>query len=221
MVMAVATMHDQGYAYLSPLTWDMNGLKYCEAWDYPYVVVSDCEGLPPGFAKIDHMLAICNENPEVEWIFWKDCDSLITNFSTRIEDIVDNDYHAMLCTYWNGINAGMMMVRNSEQGRGWLQMIMDHLPTHRNHSWAEQQVMIETYEANKHIVKLVPQRTFNAACFSDGCHVEAPRPPLDCLGTSGQWEPGDFAMHWPGQHPMKRVELARKYIPQVIPARPV
>jgi len=219
MVMAVATMHDQGYAYLSPLTWEQNGLKYCEAHGYPFAVMDSDYGMPPGFAKIDGLLAICNRNPEVEWILWKDCDSLITNFSIRIEDVVDNDYHVMLTTYWNGINAGMLMVRNTAQGRGWLSMIMSKMPEYINDNWKEQQVMIDTLEEYKDIVKIVPQRTFNAACFSDGCHTDADSQ-LDKLGTSGQWQPGDWIMHWPGQHPQLRVNLALKYMAQVIPANP-
>lgn len=216
MVMAVLTMNDGGYDYLAPLTWDANGLRYCEQWGYPYHVINDFEGKPPGFAKIDNMLAICNENPEVEWIFWKDMDGLVTNFTTRIEDIVDNNYHVMLTTWWNGINNGMMLVRNSEQGRAWLSMIMSKLPEYANHPVQEQQVMIDTFEEWKHIIKICPQRAFNAACFSDGAHRGAYTTTKDTLGTDGQWQPGDFVMHWPGQDPYLRLALARKYLPQVV-----
>ena len=218
MVMAVVTMNDGGYDYLTPLTWDQNGLLYCEQWEYPYVVIDDFGGLPPGFAKVDNMLAICKENPEVEWILWKDADGLITNFSTKIEDIVDNNYHVMITTWWNGINNGMMLVRNSEQGRAYLEMIMSKLPEYRDHPCVEQQVMIDTFEEWKHIIKVCPQRLFNAACFSDGAHRGAYTSTLDTLGTDGQWQPGDWIMHWPGQDPYMRIQLAKKYLRQVIPA---
>ena len=216
MVMAVVSMNDGGYDYLAPLTWDANGLRYCEQWGYPYHIINNFEGKPPGFAKIDNMLAICNDNPEVEWIFWKDMDGMITNFQTRIEDVVDNNYHVMLTTWWNGINNGMMLVRNSEQGRAWLSMIMSKLPEYATHPVQEQQVMIDTFEEWKHIIKICPQRTFNAACFSDGAHRGAYPSTLDTLGTDGQWQPGDFVMHWPGQDPYLRLQLARKYLPQVV-----
>jgi hypothetical protein len=123
----------------------------------------------------------------------------------------------MLTTYWNGINNGMMMVRNSEQGRAYLEMIMSLLPKYRDHPGVEQQVMIDTFDEWKHIIKIVPQRTFNSACFSDGAHRGAYTTTLDTLGTDGQWEQGDFVMHWPGQDPALRVMLARKYINQVLP----
>ena len=215
MTMVVVTMNDGGYNYLTPLTWDQNGLRYCETHGYPYVIVDDFEGKPPGFAKIDNMLAICNDNPEVEWIFWKDADGLITNFTTKIEDVVDNDYHVMLTTWWNGINNGMMFVRNSEQGRAWLEMIMSKLPEYADHPVQEQQVMIDTFEEWKHIIKICPQRTFNAACFSDGAHQGAYHTTNDTLGTDGQWQPGDFVMHWPGQDANIRMYLARKYVNQI------
>jgi hypothetical protein len=214
--MVVITMNDGGYDYLTPLTWDQNGLIYCETHGYPYVIVDDFEGKPAGFAKIDNMLAVCKENPEVEWIFWKDADGLITNFNIKLEDIVDNDYHVMLTTYWNGINNGMMMVRNSEQGRAWLEMIMSKFPEYARHPVQDQQVMIDTFEEWKHIIKIVPQRTFNSACFSDGAHRGAYTTTLDTLGTDGQWQQGDFIMHWPGQDPSLRLMLARKYINRVL-----
>lgn len=215
MVMAVATMHDENMLYMSPWTWDKNGLEYCETHGYPYSVLTDhTNGMSAGWAKIDMMIAICEENPNVEWLFWKDCDSLITNFKIKIEDIVDNEYHVLLTTQWCGINAGMLLVRNSEEGRAWLKMLMSNWPTYKDHPVAEQQCMIDTYEAWKHIIKIVPQRTYNAGCWSDGAHLNCPID--DTLGTSGQWQPGDFAMHWPGQPPELRVNLIRKYLPQVI-----
>jgi len=215
MVMAIATMHDEGYNYLYPYTWNENGLKYCELHDYPYVAMTDSDIANPGYAKIDLLLAICNENPDVEWILWKDCDSLITNFNIRIEDVVDNEYHVLLTTYWNGINAGMMMVRNSIEGRKYLEMIMSVSHLYPN----EQEVMIDTFNHFKDIIKIVPQRTFNAACFSDGCHgIDGldPRNHIDCIGTNGQWQPGDWVMHWPGQSPQLRLQLVQKYLPLVL-----
>lgn len=217
MVMAVATMHDDSYAYLSPITWEQNGLRYCEVHGYPYKVLETDDSMPPGFVKIDGILAIFNENPDVEWLLWKDCDGLITNFSTRIEHIVDNHYHVMLTSFWNGINAGMFLVRNSPEGRAWLEMIMQMMPLYRDHFFKEQQVMIDTFDRYRNIIKLVPQRTFNSACFSDGCHEDA-ESYKDLLGTSGQWRPGDWIMHWPGQSPAVRLNLALKYIQRVIPA---
>lgn len=220
MVMAVATMNDGAYNYLAPYTWDQNGLKYCEAWDYPYAVLTDGEGMQPGYAKMSFLLDLCEEHPEVEWILWKDCDSLITNFSIKIEDLVDNSCHFMVSTYWNGINAGMFMLRNSPEGRDYVRMILDLQsdPSCPN----EQEAIIKTYEQYKdNIVKIVPQRMFNAACFFDGCHPERgvdPRNHQDVLGQSGQWLHGDFIMHWPGQNPQLRLHLARKYLQQVVPA---
>lgn len=213
--MAVATMHDSGMDYLYPYTWNQNGLEYCIQHNYPCSVMTETDIANPGYAKIDLLIAICEENPEVEWIFWKDCDSLITNFSIKIEDIVDNDYHIMLTTFWNGLNVGMMIVRNSPEGLAYLKMILDKQHEYPN----EQEVMIATYEQYKDIVKIVPQRTFNAACFSDGCHGADGRNPAnhyDKLGTSGQWQPGDFAMHWPGQDPYLRIQLCKKYLPLVV-----
>jgi hypothetical protein len=59
--------------------------------------------------------------------------------------------------------------------------------------------MKDTYEQYKDIViKLVPQRTMNSYNYSlyKGW---GPEPMLDKLGNVGDWQIGDFAIHWPAQ----------------------
>lgn len=217
MVMAVATMHDKTYEYLRPYTWDQNGKLYCELWDYRKFVLEYPGDIPHGFAKIRFLIQVCDQNPDVEWIFWKDCDGLITNFNIKLEDVVDNNYHVMLTTHNNGINNGMMFVRNSQEGREYLRMIFEHvhIPNYRNGPGVEQAVMVDTLEANKTIVKIVPQRTFNAVPYTDFSHG-AITSRLDTLGTEGHWKEGDFVMHWPGERHDERLRICKIYLPRVL-----
>ena len=214
MVCAMVTIHDDNYAWLSNKTWDQNAKLYCEKWGYKYFIGCHCPNkMDIMFNKIRVTLDFLINNTDVEWVFWKDCDSLITNFNIRIEDFVNNDYHIQLTTYSNGINAGMFTVRNTPEGRSWLYMILEYMPQYMNQPWREQQVMIDTLEKYRSIIQILPQRTFNSACFSDGCHQEISH--IDLLGTSGQWEPGDFIMHWPGQPNWLRQQLLDKYFPLI------
>ncbi len=218
MTMAVASMHDKTYAYLSPLTWDQNAVPYCERWGYERFLLDYPGDVPHGFAKIRFLKEICETRPDIEWIFWKDCDGLIMNFTIRIEDRTDPNYHCLLTTLGqSGINNGMMLIRNSPQGRDYLAMIYDHVhrPECRSHFLVEQKVMADTLDANRHLVKIVPQRQFNAGVYSDFSHG-AITSLLDGLGTEGHWQPGDWIMHWPGEQHDQRLRVCQKYLAQVI-----
>jgi hypothetical protein len=218
MVIAVVSMHDSKYAYLSPYTWNQNGKLYCEKWNYPYFILENPgDDLQKGFIKVRYLIELCESNPQVEWIFWKDCDGLITNFNIRLEEIVDNDYHVILTTHNNGINNGMMFIRNSPQGRDYLRMIYQHveIPMYRDGPGMEQAVQEDTLEANRSIIKIVPQRTFNAVPYSDFSHGRITSR-LDRLGTEGHWQEGDFVMHWPGELHEERLRVCLMYLPRVI-----
>ena len=39
---------------------------------------------------------------------------------------------------------------------------------------------------------------------------------MDLLGNDGQWQPGDFLIHWPGISLERRLNLAQLMLPQVI-----
>jgi hypothetical protein len=208
-------MQDEGYRWLSDMTWEQNQRLYCEKHDYQYHVIDYQQGdLSPGFAKIRDLLELGKLNPDIDWFLWIDTDALITNFDVRIEDRVDDRFHFIIATYFNDINAGVMMVRNSPQGRDYLQFILDQYPQYAHRDWKEQQVIIDSFYRFKDIIKIVPQRELNAACYSDGAHqpIEST---LDRIGTDGQWHSGDWIMHWPGQSREMRTKLAQKYIPLV------
>jgi len=218
MKCALVTMQDQGYRYLTQYTWDQNQLPYCNKHQYPYHIIdldANRGEMNPGFIKIWTLLELCKSNPDLDWLLWIDGDALITNHTIKIEDVADNKFHFILATWFNEINNGVCMVRNSPEGRSYLEYIFSLQPKYNNHGWVEQQAMIDSFYRFKDIIKIVPQRTLNAACYSDGCHTDRTTD-LDRLGTDGQWQPGDWIMHWPGQHPQMRVALAQKYLQQVI-----
>jgi enoyl-CoA hydratase/carnithine racemase len=61
-----------------------------------------------------------------------------------MEDKIDNDYHFIIASDRLNINAGNFLVRNSPEGRAYLEMILSHKdePEFRDHPWTEQWVMI-------------------------------------------------------------------------------
>ena len=111
------------------------------------------------------------------------------------------------------INAGNFLARNSEQGRAYLQMIVDSEEKYKNAEWAEQQVIIDTVDQYPNTVKIVAQREMNSyePEIYDYCDAR-----FDILGNPGHWESGDWIVHWPGTYLPTRLERAQAMNKRII-----
>ena len=210
---AVASLHDNNYADLAALT-DSPKKEYCELHGYKFFVLNELKySTITGFNKIHFTLDLFNKNPDIKWLLFSECDATITNLSIKIEDRVDNDYHFIVPVDRLNINSGNFLARNSEQGRAYLQMILDREEEYREVEWAEQQVIIDTIEEYSNVVKIVPQKYMNSyeQHIYDYCDIRT-----DILGTSGQWEPGDWIVHWPGTYKPARIERANFHLANLI-----
>ena len=213
MNIAVVSLNNQGYQPLADLTWDQNKALYAERHGYAYACKTDnFYNVNIGFEKIWFLRDMLEGYPDIEWIWWTGCDTLITNFTIKLEDIIDNNYHFIIATDCNDINADSFLIRNSPEGRAYIQMIIGQYPLYYNHNWAEQQVMIDTYEDNKDIIKIVPQKTFN----SYDCKLYPTQAAVDRHGNSSDWTKGDLLIHWPGTSLPHRMQLAQYYLTQVV-----
>jgi hypothetical protein len=100
------------------------------------------------------------------------------------------------------------MVRNSMQGRGWLEFILAKgLEHYKDNRWPEQQPMTDFYVKFQDIVKIVPQRTMNSYNYKI-YGVD----PTDLLDTSGQWESGDFVLHMPAIPNATRLDIIKQIL---------
>lgn len=209
---AVASLHDANYSDLAELT-DASKREYCERHGYQFHVLSEMKySTITGFNKIHFALEIFHDHPDIEWLLFSECDAMITNQSVQIEDRIDNDYHFIVPVDRLNLNSGNFLVRNSEQGRAYLQMIIDSEQAYHDVAWAEQQVIIDTIEQYQDIVKIVPQKYMNSyePEIYDYCDAR-----FDILGNSGAWEPGDWIVHWPGTYKPTRIERANYHLKQL------
>ena len=210
---AVASINLDNYQDLADIT-DATKREYCERHGYQFFVLkektySDCMG----FNKIGYVLNLFKQHPDIEWLLFSECDAMITNLTIPITDKIDEDYHFVIPVDRLNINAGNFLVRNSEAGRQYLQMIMSMEPEYANKEWAEQQAIIDTIDRYTDIVKIVPQRHMNSyePEVYDYCDCR-----IDVLGTSGKWEPGDWIVHWPGLHKPIRMWRSEELTQQVV-----
>jgi hypothetical protein len=166
-----------------------------------------------GFNKIHYALDLFKQHPEIEWLLFSECDAMITNQTIKIEDRIDDDYHFIVPVDRLNLNSGNFLVRNSEQGRAYLQMIIDREESYKTVEWAEQQVIIDSIEEYQNIVKIVPQKYMNSyePEIYDYCDAR-----FDILGNSGAWEPGDWIVHWPGTYKPTRLQRANIHLPLIL-----
>ena len=210
---AVASLHDANYSDLAALT-DAPKREYCDRYGYQFHVLTEMKySTITGFNKIHFALDLFKQHPEIEWLLFSECDAMITNLNIRIEDRIDNDYHFIVPVDRLNINSGNFLARNSEQGRAYLQMIVDSETAYKDVAWAEQQVIIDSIEQYQDIVKIVPQKYMNSyePEIYDYCDAR-----FDVLGNSGAWEPGDWIVHWPGTYKPTRLQRANIHLPLIL-----
>ena len=212
MSYAIVSLNNEVYQPLADKTWRQNKLLYAQRHNYAAVCKSkDFYDVVIGFEKIWFIRDLL-KNSDLEWIWWTGCDTLVTNMNIKIEDVVDNNYHFIIASDCNGLNADSFFVRNSPEGRAYIQMIIDHYPLYQHHGWAEQQVMIDTLDKYRDIIKILPQREINAYDYGLYPHCK----PFDLFGNDGQWKKGDWHMHWPGTSLDHRLQLADYYLNEVV-----
>lgn len=218
---AIISMHTPDYQVLADYTWTKNKLEYAQRHGYDTYCKTEGFTLPaPGPIAAEKLFAIreyLDSHPNTDWVWWIDSDAIITNYTTKIEDLVDNDYHFIIGADGNGLNAGVFFLRNSPEGNAYLNWMIEVWPKYQTHHFYEQQIMIESYDMAewKPIMKVVPQHKFNSHdCWPNGWR---PGFGVDVLGERAWWEPGDVVVHWPGSSLQTR--LGRQipyYMPKVI-----
>jgi hypothetical protein len=210
---AVASLHDANYSDLAALT-DQSKQEYCDRYGYQFYVLTEMKySTITGFNKIHYALDLFKQHSEIEWLLFSECDAMITNQTIKIEDRIDDDYHFIVPVDRLNLNSGNFLVRNSEQGRAYLQMIIDREESYKTVEWAEQQVIIDSIEEYQNIVKIVPQKYMNSyePEIYDYCDAR-----FDILGNSGAWEPGDWIVHWPGTYKPTRIQRANAHLPLIL-----
>lgn len=205
---AVVSMYNEGHADLAAYTWP-NKVEYATKHGYSsYAKTSGWMLTPIHFEKITHMLDVMKLEPDLNWVWWLDNDAIVTNSDIQLEDIVDNNFHVIITSDIACLNAGSFLVRNSMQGREWLEFILAKgLEHYKDNRWPEQQPMSDFYVTFKDIIKIVPQRTMNSYNYNI-YGVD----PTDLIGTNGQWEYGDFVLHMPAIPNPMRIEILKQVI---------
>jgi hypothetical protein len=224
MKFCVVNAHLPNYEALAALTTYGNRTDYCKRHGYT-LEVKTCDWLMPAVHPVswDRMALIRDilSKPRFDWVWCSGTDTLNTNFNIRLEDLADDKFHVIAsCEWCCTFQADSFLVRNSPEGRDWINAILSHYDEYKNDGWVEQRAILNTLPQFEGIVKILPQRAMNSYDYALYREQYAGAPNvqngLDYFGNSGQWQPGDFLIHWPGISLVKRLELARKYLALVV-----
>ncbi|KAH9568737.1 hypothetical protein CY35_03G093000 [Sphagnum magellanicum] len=183
-----------------------NKKRYVERHGYDFIDASGTldKDRPPSWSKI---LAVKTHLPAYDWVFWNDVDSVVTNPSIALEDIIysvvgDTAFEDMpdfiVSEDVTGVNAGMFFFRNSEWSRQFLDL------------WWNQTEFVKPFgqsksgdnTALKYLIR-------NMAENERKQHVRISR--MQCLFNSNLWRPS-----WRGYH---RLLTATKSVWQGVYAR--
>jgi hypothetical protein len=76
--------------------------------------------------------------------------------------------------------------------------------------------MIDTIGMMGDRIKIVPQRELNAYNYDLYPGLIPHIYKKDLLGNDGQWQPGDFLIHWPAVPNDQRITMAQQMLTQVV-----
>jgi hypothetical protein len=110
----------------------------------------------------------------------------------------------------NDINADSFMLKNSKESKEYFEFLWSLAPKYNSHHWWEQQAMIESFDQWGHLFKIVPQKTFNSFLYKQ-LYWNIYKSSIDKTGNDGQWEPGDFLLHFPGTG-LPKAKLAGQFL---------
>jgi hypothetical protein len=141
---------------------------------------------------------------------------MITNFNIRLEDLIDDNFDFVIATDCYNINNDSFLARASDTTIKWLRNTVNLLESYSNAKWLDQSAMIDTIDMMADRIKIVPQRTMNSYNYDLYPGLVPHIYKKDLFGNDGQWQPGDFLIHWPAVSLDTRIALAQEMLGQVV-----
>lgn len=133
-----------------------NKKQYCEKHDIKFTYYPDRLDTRP--ASMSKIMAIFKNLHSCDYVVWVDADAVITDMEFCIKKELKKlppDKHFFFANDWNGINAGVIVVRASIESKLYLIEIMKMLHDYINHIWWEQGAIQELYKTNKGFADIV------------------------------------------------------------------
>lgn len=141
---------------------------------------------------------------DTEWVFFQGADTLITNMTVDIRTLLDPEFDVIIGIDINGINNDSMFFQNTPNTKEFLKRVMYKRNGSANDQVAMEQIMAEMPQLR---VSRVSQRLFNSMKYDEYGYGAYPQ---------GNWQPGDFVIHFAGLANQRRIQLITEYLERVI-----
>ncbi len=179
--------------------------KYCKRHGLKYAFHTITETKwPASWYKIQ-LLRKELENKKTRFCLWMDVDSLIYNPDFDIRSIIREKKGLYLAEDCNGINAGVMLWKNTRLNKRLLAEVWKSRH-YVDHPWWEQEalrLLIEkNYEGIQKRLELIPQKMLNAYDYTH----------YGRTWESGQVDKSSFVVHFPGLDYAIRKQEMEKYL---------
>lgn len=217
MKFALVTAHNAAYQPLADITWDQNKKLYAERHGYDAITLTEFK-YPLKYISFERTELIIKllESGQYDWIHACGADTMITNFNIRLEDLADDDYDFVIATDCYNINNDSFLARNTPTTIAWLQHVCDIREQYGDAKWLDQSAMMDTIGMMGDRIKIVPQRELNSYNYDLYPGLVPHIYKKDLLGNDGQWQSGDFLIHWPAVPNDQRIAMAQQMLTQVV-----
>jgi len=158
-----------------------------------------------------------------DWIWVVGVDVLVTNLAIKLESIVDDNYGMVVGTEPLGVGMDSYLIRKQKEGLEFLERVVSFMekPIGAFHEQSTIDTLCRQEPEFSKVVKRVPQRTLNSFQYAKtnlnvyGYISAGFVTGTDCLGNSGEWQPGDFVLHVPGIRDDQKLAILKETLPLI------
>jgi SAM-dependent methyltransferase len=183
-----------------------NHREYCQRWGLEYLG----EEREPGdrHAAWLHFQLLREALPRFDWVVCLDLDLIFLNHTISLETYLDPDADFITTYDVNGLNCGVMLVRNTEWARSFLRRLWEAGPRFNGHPSSEQTALTYLlYKEPKKRWKVLPQKGLNSFLYGEYPWLDYPE---------GNYSSGDLILHMPARPNPRRIEVFQHYLREVI-----
>ena len=213
MNIIATSFYFENYLKLAEKTVDGNLKDYCYKHGYACMpfYLGGVGGTPYEIAcracrnNTELLLKILNEYPYYDYVWHRDCDSIITNTEIKLEHLIERypspQYEIITGSDKAGISMGQVLVHNTPTARNYLREILDGIDSGKYEH--EQKFM---WSNLRDFIAVTDQRVMN----SYDCESR-----LESLNDLGNWREGDFLVHLAGLNLEQKMSVVDKWLGRV------
>ena len=202
-----------------------NKKEYCDRWGYKFFLKIEDWDVPyksVGFQKIDYLINLMEENPEIDMFCWMDNDATVMNHTIPLHAFYIPETELLIGEDWNGINVGVFFIKNTKRTKDFLSKVWNYTPPitdTRPYWWCcSEQCAISD------LCSTINTMVTHHSLFNG--YLTEPRPgniwnyaglgPRNPEWKVRSFKSGDFALHFCGEFLDKKQILIKEYMDKTI-----